>query len=214
MNELELTSPVGDMSPTSWKPNQDMTFNEWADIGNTLQLIQGSLYWWIGDWLNYGELKWGETYTQAIDVTGWRVERLRDAKWVAAAVSPEVRRDDLSWSHHKAIAHLAGDRQAHWLEVAADSNLSVAALREYVKVSAEGKVAIEGNGVERAGVYLMFAWDTHPLGGDLDFIGAFPALGDAIVSSFKYGNCRIVKFDGAGLVLVEEKRNHVRLQEM
>lgn len=84
--------------------------------------------WWVGDWLNYGEQRWGEMYAQAEVTTGWDYQRLRDAKWVANGVHLSVRKDNLSWSHHKEVAHLEPQEQAAWLNRAEVEGLSVRAL--------------------------------------------------------------------------------------
>ena len=68
---LDFAADLGEVTPVSWQPPTELTFEEWTAIGNTLQQVGASLNWWIGDWLNYGERKWGEMYAQAVEVTGW-----------------------------------------------------------------------------------------------------------------------------------------------
>jgi hypothetical protein len=48
---------------------------------------------------------------------------------VAQAFESSRRRDDLTWSHHAAVAGLPLKAQEHWLEQAAAKRLSVADLR-------------------------------------------------------------------------------------
>lgn len=63
--------------------------------------------WWIGDWLRYGERKWGEKYSKAIDVTDLAYQSLVNAKNVAEKFSDfNRRRLNLSWSHHSEVAAL------------------------------------------------------------------------------------------------------------
>ena len=68
----------------------------------------------LGDWLNYGERKYGEMYTQAIDELDYTKQALKDAKWVSAQVEKSRRRDNLSFSHHREVAPLEPDEQEEW----------------------------------------------------------------------------------------------------
>ena len=111
---------------TAWKPPVDeMSFEQWQNLGATLQQIYASLPWWIGDWLNYGEWAWGEAYAQAVEITGMSVDRLNNYKWIANKIDVAQRRDDLSWSHHRAVAAFDPELQADWLERASVNGWSV-----------------------------------------------------------------------------------------
>lgn len=72
--------------------------------------------WWVGDWLNYGERAYGEKYAQAMDVTGLEYDTLSSYRWVAAEIEPCLRKQKLSWSHHKEVAALEPAEQAEWLD--------------------------------------------------------------------------------------------------
>lgn len=89
--------------------------------------------WWVGDWLNYGERKWGEMYTQAIEVTGLSYQTLRDSKWVAAKVRLSLRRDNLSFSRHKEVAGMPPNDQEAWLYEAEAEGLSREGLRKAIR---------------------------------------------------------------------------------
>lgn len=115
MNNLIPDSGVGSVTETSWQPAAALTFDEWMQVGRTLQTIGGAINWWVGDWLNYGEQRYGETYTQAIEATGWGLEHLKQCKWVAGRVEKCTRVHDLSYTHHRHVAHLTAAEQASWL---------------------------------------------------------------------------------------------------
>lgn len=132
---LTFAAEVGEVTPVSWQPPAELTFEEWTAIGNTLQQVNASLNWWIGDWLNYGEHKWGEMYAQAVEVTGWDYDRLAKAKWVASSVNSCIRLQNLRWSHHHEVANMQPEEQRHWLQAAADNAWGVRQLREAIKVS-------------------------------------------------------------------------------
>ena len=111
---------------TAWlAPVDEMSFEQWQNLGATLQQIDASLPWWIGDWLNYGEWAWGEAYAQAVEITGMSVDRLNNYKWIANKIDVQQRRDDLSWSHHRAVAAFDPELQADWLERAIENGWSV-----------------------------------------------------------------------------------------
>lgn len=126
---------MGEVTPVSWQPPAELTFEEWTAIGNTLQQVNASLNWWIGDWLNYGEHKWGEMYAQAVEVTGWDYDRLARAKWVASAVQFCFRKQNLSWTHHVHVAGLSEEDQCKWLDKAESAGFSSTQLREAIKAS-------------------------------------------------------------------------------
>lgn len=82
----------------------DTSFEEWQSMGDWLQSAERSLMWWIGDWVRFGEHKWGEKYAQAIDATGQSYQTLRDAAWVSGAFGLSERSDKLGWSHYRQAA--------------------------------------------------------------------------------------------------------------
>ena len=70
--------------------------------------------WATGDWLIYGEGRgdWGETYTQAIDLTKKSYASLAQYARVSREFNFEARFKTLSWSHHHAVLTLPpGERQ-------------------------------------------------------------------------------------------------------
>ena len=52
------------------------------------------------DWINKGEKRYCETYTQAIQLTGNGLENLKQGAWVERNVRKEIRADELSWTYH------------------------------------------------------------------------------------------------------------------
>ena len=123
----------GELTLTAYRPPLDLTFDEWAAIGATLQSLERSVRWWIGDWLAHGERAYGETYTQAVDATGRRVEDLMTMAWVSRAVDVSIRSERLSGSHHRAIAPLDRDQQVEWLKRAELDELTVTELRQALR---------------------------------------------------------------------------------
>jgi hypothetical protein len=85
---------------------ESLSFEQWENIGSTLHSVEGSIQWWIGDWLNYGEQRYGEKYSQALEVTDASYQTLAHAKSVASKFEFCRRRQNLSWSHHQEVASL------------------------------------------------------------------------------------------------------------
>jgi hypothetical protein len=112
-----------------------LSFDDWHDFGQTLQQVEGAIQWWIGDWLNYGEQRYGEMYTQAIEDTDFAYSTLAQYKRVAKSLEFCLRRQNLTWSHHKELASLEPDEQEYWLGRAESETLSVAELRREIKAA-------------------------------------------------------------------------------
>ena len=123
----------GVITPTGLTLPEEQTFGEWLEVGETLKTIHGATQWWLGDWLNTGERRYGEMYSQALDATDYAYQTLRDAAWVAGKVELSRRRDSLSWSHHKEVAACEPDEQEMWLELAEREGLPQKALRQRIR---------------------------------------------------------------------------------
>lgn len=105
-------------------------FEVWAAFGETLKQVEGAVHWWIGDWLNFGEAKYGEKYAQIIEDTGFAYATVRDDKWVASRFEVSRRRDSLSYSHHKEVAGLDEAEQDRLLDAAIEGQYSIRQLRQ------------------------------------------------------------------------------------
>lgn len=106
---------------------------EWAEQGRRLGMIGRAAGWWIGDWLSYGNARFGERYTRASRITGYDVQTLMNIVYVASSVEVERRRGDLSFSHHAEVAALPPADQDRWLDRARGDHLSVRCLREEIR---------------------------------------------------------------------------------
>ena len=93
----------------------------------------GSRLWWFGDWCNFGERKYGEKYSQALEASDYERSTLRQASWVARQIEMSRRLDNLSWSHHLEVAALEPEDQDRWLNRADKEQLSSRDLRGLVR---------------------------------------------------------------------------------
>ena len=89
--------------------------------------------WWVGDWLNYGERRYGEMYAQAVDATGYENKTLRNAKWVASIYELSLRRDNLTFGHHSIVAALPVEERTAILAKAEREGWSCAELRQEMR---------------------------------------------------------------------------------
>jgi len=140
--ELERRSTsTGALAATAWLPAKDLDAIEWVEHGKRLGIIGRGVGWWIGDWLRYGNLKFGERYVRASKITGYDVQTLMNMVYVASAYAVQDRREGLSFSHHAELAALEREERARWLDLAEANRLSVRCLREEMRRARRGLAA-------------------------------------------------------------------------
>jgi len=132
------SSAAGTRPAVMWRPKRALERHEWLVVGRRLGGVSRCNQWWLGDWVRYGAEKWGEKYTQAAKITGYDPRSLANMASIAAAFDSSRRRDDLTWSHHVAVAALSEQEQERWLDRAAAERLSVADLRTELRASPKG----------------------------------------------------------------------------
>ena len=121
------------VSTVEWSPEADLDLAEWLSQGKRIGVTGRSAGWWIGDWLRYGNARFGERYSRAARVTGYDVQTLMNMVYVASRFDSSRRREMLSWSHHAELAALDPEMQEHWLDRAISERLSVRDLRLEVR---------------------------------------------------------------------------------
>jgi hypothetical protein len=118
-----------ELTQVAWAPSADIDLAEWSALGRRFGEIGRCSQWWLGDWIRYGNERFGERYTRAVKLTGYDSQSLMNMVYVASRFEISRRRENLSWSHHSALASLDADSQEHWLNRAIADKLSVADLR-------------------------------------------------------------------------------------
>lgn len=94
--------------------------------------------WGLGDWIRYGNAKFGERYSRATRITGYDVQTLMNMVYVASRYEISRRRETLSWSHHETLAPLDPAEQESWLDRVVAEKLSVADLRTELRSARRG----------------------------------------------------------------------------
>jgi hypothetical protein len=132
----------------AWVPSKDLEHPAWVEVGRQLGAMSRVSNWWVGDWLQYGTVKWGEKYVEAARITGYDVKTLRNISYVAKRFDLSRRRDKLTWSHHAELAVLKPDEQDRWLDKASADRLSVADLRQELRCEQRAPQVDEPSGTD------------------------------------------------------------------
>ena len=132
MNELTTIDGYCNISKTSLEFKRDVNREEWQQVFDACNHIEGCIQFWIGDLLKYREQKWG-MYDDVAENTGIDKTTLRKYKEVSEQVESGRRQPDLTFSHHQSVAYLEPEQQNSLLKKANDEHLTVRELREEVK---------------------------------------------------------------------------------
>jgi hypothetical protein len=98
-------------------------------LGKDIVTARNACQWLLGDWLNEAEARYGEMYAQFIEQTGYSAQTLYNTKWVASRFEISRRRENLSFSHHAAVASLEPELSDSLLEKAEQGQWSAKELR-------------------------------------------------------------------------------------
>ncbi len=118
-----------EMTRIAWTPSANLGIAEWSAVGRRFGQISRCSQWWLGDWIKYGNAKFGERYSRAVKLTGYDVQSLMNMVYVACRFDISRRRENLSWSHHATVAALDLSGQEYWLARAVADKMSVSDLR-------------------------------------------------------------------------------------
>ncbi len=154
MTTLAINDPKFTITPTGIEFHEDLDFDEWNALGQKLAPIGKSIGFIIGDWINYGDKRYGEKYDEALAKTGLAYQTLTNFAHVARKVGIYLRKENLDWSQHATVAKLKTDEEKkHWLDMAEEHDLSVRRLRKSINF---GRLAtddeIQGDPADRGHV--------------------------------------------------------------
>tara|TARA_R100000808_G_scaffold24861_1_gene58836 strand:- start:3323 stop:3928 length:606 start_codon:yes stop_codon:yes gene_type:complete len=125
-NQIDLLHVPTPESPTEYNPDGPATLEQWAEDGKRYIRSYADLPWKLGSWLDYGESRFGQDCYGALpDAPHYALESLRNFVWVHQRVPGHVRREELSWSHHRVVAKLDMAEQTMWLNRCVDESWTV-----------------------------------------------------------------------------------------
>jgi hypothetical protein len=114
-----------------------LPFEDWRDLGAKMATYSNATSWWLGDWLAFGQMKYGRRYKEAIAATGLDYQTLRNYAVVARRFELSRRRDSLSFQHHAEVCALQNDEQEHWLDRAVAERWSRSEVRRQIRAADE-----------------------------------------------------------------------------
>lgn len=116
--------------------DESMTFDEWKVNSSVFKQINDSVQFWIGDFVNFGRKKFGRIKcNDELEKLGYNINTIYDFCWIAEKVESSLRKENLSFSHHKEVAKLEKKEQKFWLKKANENHWSVSELRKEIKLS-------------------------------------------------------------------------------
>jgi N6-adenosine-specific RNA methylase IME4 len=120
--------------------HDDITLDEWKQLGQGLKQVEGSVQFWIGDWARFGDKKGftgkytdSKVYDELEEITGLERQTIQQYKSVASKLDTNLRSPELSFNHHREVASLAPEKQKQFLDRASEQKLSVRELREEIR---------------------------------------------------------------------------------
>lgn len=134
-------SPFIEATPVGLRLTKDLTFEEWASIAASFGQAMQTAAWGIGDWMVYGERKWGRqllldgeefdpkrpnripshVFDLAVESTGLDRQTLSKYAEVCRRIPIEERRIRLSFGHHRVLSPLPPPQRLAWMEFLTDS---------------------------------------------------------------------------------------------
>jgi N6-adenosine-specific RNA methylase IME4 len=110
------------LSPTALVPDGSPSFEEWDVVGSILRYFHTGMQFWLGDWMNFGEKRYGEKYSQALEASGYELKTLQTYAWVANKVKPAQRVEAIPYGHYvNGLAGLDESDQARWVKKLLDN---------------------------------------------------------------------------------------------
>lgn len=119
------------ITPTGLMMPDDMTFEEWRDVGAVLTHMESAISWAVADWalmaanrvdywlpadpdVDLSKVEFDTKYEQLLLLTNYSYQTLRDYAWIADSVPVSIRNRHVSFSHHRLVAKYAGDTDKQW----------------------------------------------------------------------------------------------------
>ncbi len=133
MNTLAIHDPKFSITSTGIQFNEELDFDEWDNLGQKLAPLGKSIGFIIGDWINYGESRWGSRYEEALKRTGMAYTTLAHYAYVSRRVQFCFRKQNLDYTIHATVAKIKDpEEQQHWLSMAEKHQLGKRRLQKSI----------------------------------------------------------------------------------
>lgn len=128
---------------------ESTTADEWLDAVKKLTKADRMIQFYIGDLAVFAEWKWGDKYTQLMELTGYSNDVLRHFASIARRFSPHLRevicvvnntnKKEVSFQAFWEVASLSDEKAIHLLRGFADGGIkNIADLRDAVRRERNG----------------------------------------------------------------------------
>lgn len=136
--DSEAIGLPGVLTETSYALPDGLNIGQWLAVGETLQRMERSVMWWLGDWWRYGKRNYGDMAEQASkdhvkDITGHTYGVVTNAATVAKTFEVSRRRENLPFSYHQEVASLPAEDAESLLDEVEQTGMKRADLRDKVK---------------------------------------------------------------------------------
>lgn len=125
--------PAIEFCPTCMVVHRDITLEQGEKHLHDLAGVVKSSPWWVGDLLNYLEVKFGDKYTQAVDMGEWEYSTLKNFCWVCKGIPPDRRHPELTFYQHLEVMRLQEVDQDRVLANAVKNLSSIREIRAEVQ---------------------------------------------------------------------------------
>lgn len=103
-----------------------LSVEEWRDLAPSIGEVASSIAFIVGDWLVYGQGRFGgdgspaskvngQAYKLALAATGLDLSTLQNYAYVSRSIPYQMRSERLSWEHHRLLAKLPDEEIQSWL---------------------------------------------------------------------------------------------------
>jgi hypothetical protein len=124
-SSIQMDIPGVELLDVSAVIDDSLTHDQWIEALREVGRLTTRSGWWLGDLFIEGQSRWGKGYAKmAAREAGLTPGTILTYAYVSRSVTPQVRRTDLSHTHHALVASIRDPKeQARWLEHAAHRDL-------------------------------------------------------------------------------------------
>lgn len=97
---------------------ENVTQQEWDEIGLLIKDVEKATVWAVADWANYAAEHWKASYEAIAEDYKYDLKTLYTYAWIARNVPTSIRNRSLTFAHHRAVAKMTPDEQLYWLSQA------------------------------------------------------------------------------------------------